>query len=187
LRSFIAIELPEAVKSALAELQQEFKKCGVDVKWVKPDNIHLTLKFLGNIEEKNVERIVKIIEGICSKYKVFSLEVKGTGVFPNIRSPRVLWVGIERNSLLTKLQRDVEDEMASIGFEREDREFIPHLTLGRFKSSIGKEGLMEEIELHRNDTFGLIDVRSLSLMKSDLKPSGAEYTRIAEAFLKGED
>lgn len=180
MRSFIAIELPETVKSALAELQQEFENCGADIRWVKPDNIHLTLKFLGNIEEKSVEKIVKTIDGICNKYAAFSLEVRGTGVFPNIKSPRVLWVGIIGNSVLEGLQKELEDGMASIEFERESRKFTPHLTLGRFRATVKKEKLLDKIESYKNSSFGLIDVKSILLMRSVLKPSGAEYAKIAE-------
>jgi 2'-5' RNA ligase len=184
MRCFIAIELPGEVKSALAGLQEEFKKYGVDVRWVKPDNIHLTLKFLGDIDEKKVEEIVKRVEKICDKYESFSLETKGVGIFPSLHSPRVLWVGIKGNSSLIRLQADMEDEMSSIGFKRENRGFTPHLTIGRFKSSVGKRELANRIELHRDDSFGLINVKAIVLMKSDLKPSGAEYTRIAEIPLK---
>lgn len=182
-RSFIAIELPKTVKSALAELQIEFKKCGTDVRWVKPDNIHLTLKFLGSIDEKNVDNIVEIIKEICNRYNMFTLEVKGIGVFPNIRSPRVLWVSINGNSVLAELQREIEDGMASLGFESESRRFTPHLTLGRFRSSIGKEGFLEAIKLHGKDSFGSINVKYISLMRSDLNPAGAQHTKITEVPL----
>lgn len=183
MRSFIAIELPETVSAALAEFQQEFKKCGADVRWIKPDNIHLTLKFLGNIDEKNIDEIVKIIKEVCIKYNMFTLEVRGIGVFPNIKSPRVLWVGINGNGVLAELQREIEDGMASLGFESESRRFTPHLTLGRFRSSMGKKNLFDKIELHKNDSFGLIEVKSISLMRSDLNPAGARYTKIAGVFL----
>jgi len=182
-RSFIAIELPETVKSALAELQQEFKKCGADVRWVKPDNIHLTLKFLGNVDEENVDRIVKTIKEICNKYNVFTLKIKGIGLFPNIRAPRVLWVGISGDSVLTGLQREIEDGMTEMGFEREQRAFRAHLTLGRFRSSAGKEGILDAIKLHEDASLGTMDVGSVSLMKSDLSPAGARYTKIVEVPL----
>ncbi len=182
MRSFIAIELPETAKSALAELQQEFKKCGADIRWVKPENIHLTLKFLGNIDEKNVDKVVKIIKEVCNRYNMFTLEVKGIGVFPNIKSPRVLWVGIN-GGVLAELQGEIEDGMASLGFERENRKFTAHLTLGRFRSSMGKEGLLEAIKLHEKDSFGSINVKSIFLMRSDLNPAGAQHTKIAGVFL----
>jgi 2'-5' RNA ligase len=186
LRSFIAIELPETIKSALAELQQELKRSEADIRWVKPENIHLTLKFLGNIEEKLVDDIVKAIETTCNKYPEFDLEIKGMGVFPNIKSPRVIWVGVNSSEILTDLQHNIESEMAALGFEPENRKFTPHLTLGRFKSSRGKEALLEDIKLHKDSKLGLINVKSVYLMRSDLSPAGARYTRIAEISLMGE-
>ena len=184
MRCFIAIELPEAVKSALSGIEEELKKSKADVRWIKPDNIHLTLKFFGNIEEKKTEKIIRIMESICNKYAPFTIEVKGTGAFPNVKSPRVLWVGIEGNDTLKTLQEEIENRMESIGFEREDRAFTAHLTLGRFRSSIEKEGLLKAVKLHEKDSFGSISVQSLSLIRSDLHPEGARYTKIMEVPLR---
>ena len=175
--------MPEAVKSALSEFQQELNKCGADVRWVKPLNVHLTLKFLGEINEKDVYRIIEAVEGTCRKYTAFNLEVSGAGVFPNKRYPRVLWVGINGNGTFSALQQEIEDAMASMGFEKENRKFVPHLTLGRFRSSIGKEELLDKIELHQANKFGVIDVKTVSFMKSDLGPAGAKHTRVAEILL----
>ena len=181
MRCFIAIELPEAVKSALSGMEEELKKSKADVRWIKPDNIHLTLKFFGNIEEKKTEKIIEIMEGICNQYAPFTIEIKGMGTFPNIKSPRVLWVGIEGNDTLKTLQEEIGNKMESIGFEREDRAFTAHLTLGRFRSSIEKEGLLKAVKLHEKDTFvGSINVQSLSLIRSDLHPEGARYTKIID-------
>ena len=181
MRCFIAIELPEAVKSTLSGIEEELKKSKADVRWVKPDNVHLTLKFFGNIEEKKTEKIIEIMEGICNQYASFPIEIKGMGTFPNIKSPRVLWVGIEGNDTLKTLQKEIENRMESIGFEREDRAFTAHLTLGRFRSSIEKEGLLKAVKLHEKDTFvGSINVQSLSLIRSDLHPEGARYTKIID-------
>lgn len=180
MRSFIAIELPESVKTAISALQNELKKCGADVRWVRPEGIHLTLKFLGDVKEKDVDGIVKSIEGTCKKYNSFNVEIKGTGVFPNMKSPRVLWIGVSGNEVLLKLQKDIEEGMASLGFEKENRQFSPHLTFGRFKSLYGKEALMGKIEMYRDRNFGSIEASSISLMRSDLNPAGARYTRISE-------
>ena len=184
MRCFIAIELPEAVKSALSGIEEELKKSKADVRWVKPDNVHLTLKFFGNIEEKKTEKIIEIMENICNQYAPFTIEIKGMGTFPNIKSPRVLWVGIEGNDTLKTLQKEIENKMESIGFEREDRAFTAHLTLGRFRSSIEKEGLLKAVKLHEKDTFvGSINVQSLSLIRSDLHPEGARYSKIIDISL----
>ncbi len=184
MRCFIAIELPEAVKSTLSGIEEDLKKSKADVRWVKPDNIHLTLKFFGNIEEKKTEKIIEIMENICNQYAPFTIEIKGMGTFPNIKSPRVLWVGIEGNDTLKTLQKEIENKMESIGFEREDRAFTAHLTLGRFRSSIEKEGLLKAVKLHEKDTFvGSINVQSLSLIRSDLHPEGARYSKIIDISL----
>ena len=186
MRSFIAIELPEGVKSALAELRQELKKCNADIRWVKPDNVHLTLKFLGDIDEKSLDMIIEATKAACTGYSGFDLEARGVGVFPDMRAPRVLWVGISDNDSLTGLQKDIENGLAAIGFSSEKRRFRPHLTLGRFKSSSGKEGLYDKIEEYKNISQGLIEVTSLFLIKSELTPSGAKHTKITGIDLKNE-
>ncbi|MCK5287205.1 MAG: RNA 2',3'-cyclic phosphodiesterase [Thermodesulfovibrionia bacterium] len=183
MRCFIAIEISEVIKSELLEIEEELKKHGADVRWLKPDNIHLTLKFLGNIKEEIAGKISGIIEAICSHYDSFDLTVKGLGIFPNRKSPRVLWVGIEGNNILSTLQKEVDEGMSSIGLENEKSEFTAHLTLGRIRSSRGKEALLDAINQRKNDNFGSITVKSLSLIKSDLSPTGATYTKISEVSL----
>ncbi len=183
MRCFIAIELSHEIKSALRSIQDEFKKCGADVRWVHPDNIHLTLKFIGSAREEDTQKIISLMTDACKKYQTFTLEIKGTGIFPNINSPRVLWVGAEGDGILKGLQKDIEHGMGEIGFEPEDRKFTAHLTLGRFRSLTGKENLLKQIKLHENYSFGTIDIKSLSLMKSELHPSGSRYTKLAEVLL----
>lgn len=183
MRSFIAIELTEPIRSSLKELQQDFIRCGTDVRWVKPGNIHLTLKFLGEIEDKNIRDIVKKIDIACRKYMVFRIEISGTGVFPNTRAPRVLWVGVDDEGALVGLQGEIEKGISSLGYKTENRKFVPHITLGRFRSSYGKAGLIKEVESRKSGRFGSMEVRSVCLMRSDLGLSGARYTKIAEAFL----
>lgn len=184
MRSFIAIELPDAVKSSLSTTQEEMKKCGADIRWVRPEGIHLTLKFLGNIEEKDVVSIIEVLKGTCENYTVFNLNISGLGFFPNNRSPRVIWVGIKDSESVSVLQTDIEEGLSSLGFERENRKYSPHLTLGRFRSSRGKQILINQIEAIKNKKFGAIKVGSVSLMKSELNPKGAKYTRVAEILLK---
>jgi len=187
LRSFIAIELPETARTALEALQGELKKCGADIRWVRPEHIHLTLKFLGDIREKDVAGIAENIKGTCDRYPAFKLVISGADVFPNTKSPRVLWVGLDGSEVLTGLQNEIEGRMASLGFERENRRFVPHLTLGRFRSSRGKDVMMEKMETCKNSEFGLIEVNSVSLMRSDLGPAGAKYTRLADFRLRSKD
>ena len=180
LRSFIAIELPDTVKSALLSLQQELKTCGADVRWSRPEGVHLTLKFLGDIEDKLVDGIVETLKGTCGKFQKFSCEVRGVGVFPGTKAPRVLWAGIEDHGELKLIQQEIDAGMFSLGFEREGRKFSPHLTLGRFRSSEGKMALMNKMDSYKEYSVGIIDVNHISFMRSDLGPSGAKYTKIAE-------
>ena len=184
MRSFIAIELPETIKNVLAELQKELKKCGVDVRWVKPGNIHLTLKFLGDIDENQVSNIVDVMSRASESYRAFRLTLSGVGVFPNIRSPRVMWAGFDESDALSGLQSEIEDGTSVLGFKREKRAYAAHLTLGRFKSSSGKLALRDRIELYKGCKLGSLDVSSVALMKSDLSSAGAEYTRLAEIALR---
>lgn len=183
MRSFIAIELPESVRAALAELQQELKKCGADIRWVRSENIHLTLKFLGDIEEKDVAGILEKIKGTCSSYQSIPVEIAGVGVFPNIRAPRVLWAGVESEEMLARLHLEMDKGLASLGFKQENRTFAPHLTLGRFKSFKNKAALADKLDLHKGDKFGSIEVISISLMKSVLSAAGPKYSRLAEIYL----
>ncbi len=180
MRCFIAIALPEEVKASLAGIQQHLKKSGADLRWVKTDNIHLTLKFLGDIKEAGVTGIIQGLKGACSHHRMFSIEISGIGTFPAKRSPRVLWAGIIAHGELVKLQSEIDEAMASLGFEPDTRDFSPHLTLGRFRSSRGKSALLENISMLEHDRFGLFDVRSIYLIKSELKPAGAVYSTIAE-------
>jgi 2'-5' RNA ligase len=182
LRSFIAIELPETVKSAFVELQGELKKTGADIRWVKPKNIHLTLKFLGNTEE-STDSIVDVIKGTCSRFEPVTLEIRGVGVFPNVKSPRVIWAGMNCNTALAEIRISIEEGLFSLGFERDSRKFSPHLTLGRFRSSQARRPLMDKIELLKDKSYGMIHAETVVLMKSDLAPGGAQYTRLAEISL----
>ncbi|UCF86915.1 MAG: RNA 2',3'-cyclic phosphodiesterase [Nitrospiraceae bacterium] len=185
MRSFISIELPEETRNALSRVQKEFEKCSPDIRWVKPGNIHLTLKFLGNIEDEIAENITVMMRKVCSKFPSFILTLQGAGMFPNVRSPRVLWIGLNGNDVLAALQKEIEDGLEPLGFKSEKRKFTPHLTLGRFRSSIGKDCLRKVMERQATNRFGTIKVLSVALMRSDLHPSGARYTKISEAFLSG--
>jgi 2'-5' RNA ligase len=187
LRSFISIELPDKIKSCLEEIQGELKKCRADIRWVKTGNIHLTLKFLGDVNEADVDKILSVISAACSKCEAFDLEVAGVGVFPHVRSPRVLWVGISDSEILSRLQGEIDRGLASLGFEREKRKFSPHLTLGRFKSSRGREPLLKNIPSLRGGAIGTISVKSVKLMRSELHPDGARYSTISEVALGSHD
>jgi 2'-5' RNA ligase len=184
IRSFLAIELPEAVRKRIEEVQKELRTSNSDVRWVRPEKIHLTLKFFGNIDESRVDTITKAIEPLVAGTPHFSLEVRGMGAFPNFRNPRVIWMGlIDEKQVLMPLQKQLESTLETIGFPVEDRPFRPHLTLGRVNSGRGKNELLGKIEKYKEERFGDLKVRRLILFKSDLRPTGPIYTPLGEVRL----
>jgi 2'-5' RNA ligase len=184
IRSFLAIELPKPILKKIEEVQGDLRSAHADVRWVNPEKIHLTLKFFGNIEESRIDSIFKSIEEPARRTPPFSLKVRGVGAFPSMKSPRVIWLGLVNGSeSLTSLQIQIETQLEKIGFQPEDRPFHPHLTLGRMKSSRGKDELGGRMEKHREEEFGDFQVERLILFKSDLKPSGPIYTVLREVKL----
>jgi len=152
-----------------------------DVKWVNPQSIHLTLKFLGNIEEGTIENIAQGIQNGIRGFQPWSATVKNVGAFPSLRSPRVVWVGIEdQGAQLVGLQNQIEKEMSRLGFEKEKRKFSPHLTLGRVRSPKGKNELVKYLLDERERVFGEINVDRVILFRSELKPTGAVYRVLKE-------
>ncbi len=190
IRTFIAIELDDEIRSALADLQEQLKADVPrdTVRWVKPEGIHLTLKFLGNVPASKIEEVQQALTRICAEFPPFSFSIGGLGCFPNPRRPRVVWVGVqEEEGILKRLQKVIEDGMAELGFPREGREFHAHLTLGRTQrraSSSDVRRLGQLVAQTEVGELGQMQVRGVSLMKSDLKPTGAVYTRLAEARLE---
>ena len=184
IRSFLAIELPEPILRKIEEVEADLKSAHPDVRWVSPEKIHLTLKFFGNIEESRIDSIFKSIEEPVRSTQPFSLKVQGVGAFPSTKSPRVIWMGLVNGSeILTSFQKEIEAQLEKIGFQLEDRRFRPHLTLGRVKSSRGKDDLAQRMEKHKEGEFGDFQVERVILFKSDLKPSGPIYTTLRELRL----
>lgn len=189
IRSFIAIELPDEVKSGLARLRRELERDEhTFIKWVDTKAIHLTLKFLGNIPSKQVTEITKAIEEAAQGISPFHLEIFELGAFPNLKQPRVLWVGIggELDKLLG-LQRNVDSALAPLGFAKEERSFAPHLTLARIReraSPIERKGFGELVTSANFEIRYCLDVKDISLMRSQLTPVGPIYTRLSVVELK---
>jgi len=180
IRTFLAIELPKKIIDQIRDIQNDLRSSVYQVKWVRPENIHLTLKFFGNIEEKTIEEISRVIKGVASKVDTFDLDVRGIGVFPNISRPRVVWVGVESaDQNLDLLHKEVEVTLEKIGFEPEGRKFAPHLTLGRVKSLKDKRRLIDQVQMFKGCELGSFNVENLFLFKSDLRPSGAVYTKLS--------
>jgi 2'-5' RNA ligase len=185
MRTFIALEISREVREALRGIIERLRKgiqfSGASPKWVNADGIHLTLRFLGEIEEGMVERLSALLKDAAAETKPFTLSLEKLGVFPNERNPRVLWIGVgegARESMA--LQERVERGVAALGFAREERAFHPHLTLARLKSSHGARGLMDVVAAHRDTSAGSCLVDRIILFRSELKPTGAVYTKLVE-------
>jgi 2'-5' RNA ligase len=189
IRAFIAIELPEEVRAGLRQLQNKLKLATHPfVKWVAPEGIHLTLKFLGNISPQKVTEITKVMEEASQGFSPFKLEVSEVGAFPNMRQPRVLWLGL-RGELdkLTAWQKRIDNGLVPLGFAKETRPFTPHLTLARLREGVSPEDRRDFGELVMKTPTEVnfkVNVNSLSLMRSQLLPSGAVYSQLAEVKLK---
>jgi len=184
IRSFIAIELPEEARSGLGKLRNELERVEhAFVKWVNPEGIHLTLKFLGSIPFKQVAEVGEAMEGATRGISPFHLEISGLGAFPNLKQPRVLWVGIsgELDKLLG-LQRNIDSALSPLGFTKEKRPFVPHLTLARIRerASPGERRTFGDLVVSTifEDKYH-IAVDAISLMRSQLTPAGAIYTRLS--------
>lgn len=186
IRTFVAIKLPEEVKDLLKAVQSSLDRGFNGVSWVRPDSIHLTLKFLGEIDDGKVREAALSLGKAPIGIGPFMIEIEGVGAFPNARNPRVVWVGIKENVQLLSLQRAVETHLQSIGFEAEERPFTPHLTLCRIKSPADGRALGRLITETKPEAKAAFTVTSFAFMKSTLKPTGAVYTPIQEFALEAQ-
>jgi RNA 2',3'-cyclic 3'-phosphodiesterase len=188
IRAFLAIEPPETVRQAMATLQNRLKySLSGAISWVRPEGIHLTLKFFGNIAQTDVSRISAAVGPVAARFGPLDLEVRRLGLFPDSRRPRVLWLGLEGDvSALKALQEEVDRELARYGFEREERQFRAHLTLARIKSPRGLSGLDRITNKSDTYTAGRFQASGLTLFRSQLTPQGAIYSELAAyPFLSG--
>lgn len=189
-RSFIAIELDDAVLRALDKLQVELKREVPQkaVRWVASSSIHLTLKFLGDTPVAQLEDLNAGLQRACQSFGPFAIVCSGLGCFPNPSRPRVVWVGIvEPREILIELQRAIEREIAPLGYPTEGRGFSPHLTLGRVARDASRDDLRRLGELivsHQVGKLAWMEARAVSLIRSELKPTGAVYTRLHEVELR---
>jgi len=177
IRAFIAIKIPQDLIQQLVEVQDILKGSGASVKWVEPENIHLTLKFLGNIPEAQVTEIVRVMRESTEGVGSFQISISQVGAFPNLRYPRVVWVGVQDiQEALQKIQHRLEQGLKALGFEVEEGIFKPHITLGRVKSQKNRGNLLRAVEPLVNRELGIAHVRDIHLLRSDLKRTGPEYT-----------
>lgn len=183
IRAFIGLEISSGIRRELVSIQKNLHKLQGDIAWVKCDNLHLSIRFLGNITPEQIKDIEKISAKVARELKIFPLSLGALGVFPNIYSPKVIWAGISSGyNQVTKLHTLIDKELTSINFKTADRHFHPHITLARIKSIKNKSKLSDFI-----DTIKLrsrcVDIKKLTLYKSKLDPKGAIYTKIQEAKL----
>jgi 2'-5' RNA ligase len=184
IRTFIALELPPAVTSLLHKVQQELKRLKIRARWVRPENIHLTLKFLGDINPDHIDKIGAAMAGAAIEFPPVTLTVREIGVFPGIKRPRVIWMGLggDIRSLLA-LQGRLEQELAEAEFPKDKRSFKAHLTLGRIKQSVNPAVISQMISEYATLSSDEFVCNQVILYKSDLKPSGAVYSKLKQTNL----
>jgi len=179
IRTFVALELPEHIRLEIRKLQNDMAAQGLRIRWVKADNLHLTLKFIGNIEERRIPELSSVLKAVAGQCPAFRLAPKGLGIFPSLRRPRILWVGIsEQVDILRRLQRSVDIALSHLGFETESRPYKGHLTIGRFKRNASPKRLADTLRSKHGFTAERFSVEHLVLFKSILSPDGPLYTRI---------
>jgi RNA 2',3'-cyclic 3'-phosphodiesterase len=184
MRTFIAIPLPNECQVLLDQMQQPLRACNADVRWVAIPSIHLTLKFLGEVNPEAIPKLQVFLNEACKSERRIELVLRGLGCFPNARNPRVIWCGIEgETDSLLRLQHSVESACAQLGFAPEDRPFRPHLTLGRVQGRKNLQTLMDRV-VAGNDLACTFQVDRFHIYKSSLKPQGAVYTILNSVVLK---
>ena len=179
IRSFIAIELSKEIHGELGRIIDNLKPIQGNIRWMKPENIHLTLKFLGDLSPERIKTVKRVLDGVASGLRKFDLSLGGLGGFPRLELPRIIWIGIEEGNEETKqLNRSIEGSLAKEGFEREDRQFHPHLTLGRVKQIKDKSDFKKSIEEVKklSPPSARMEVNHLTLFQSTLTSKGSIYT-----------
>ncbi len=186
IRAFIAFPLPELISTRICDIQERLKSYRLPVRWVKPENVHLTLKFLGEISLSTIDGIAEVIEDTVRDFSPLILFTKGLGVFPGIKKPRVIWIGISGDiKPLSEIQANLETNLEIKGFAKENRPFKSHLTLGRVKDDIHPENLIDILRSFSDFSSEPFEAGELVLYKSELNPSGALYTKLQTVYLDG--
>jgi 2'-5' RNA ligase len=192
IRAFIAIELPEEVRKKLDEIEKTIQAKGGQaarkaVRWVPAGNMHLTLKFLGEVSTANVQALAGMLQNEAERHASFELAIGGLGAFPNMHRPRVIWVGAKVPAELLALQKVIETETRQLGYPAEERPFSPHLTLGRIAQNARPDEIAQvanTISEMQVGELGRVRVSRLHLFRSDLQPSGSVYTGLYHFELK---
>ena len=180
MRLFVALEISSTVREHLAELVNSLRAVSPQTRWVRPENLHVTLKFIGEIAETKLAAICTALAQVCSERPV-TLDFRGLGFFPDEKHPRVFWAGIETSPNLKTLAAEIEKAAEALGIPREQRPFSPHLTLARFEPPRLPDQLRVAVQANAGREFGSLLTNQFHLIESNLKPSGAEYTTV-ESF-----
>ena len=178
MRLFVALEIPTVVRQNLAALVDSLRAITKEPRWVRPENLHVTLKFLAEVAEGKLDRILGALRAIRSEQQV-TADFRGLGFFPDDKHPRVFWAGIEASSNLKTLAADIDSAVLEFGIAREKRAFSPHLTLARIERPRLPEALRAAITTNAHREFGSLQTNEFCLIQSKLRPSGAEYTTLA--------
>jgi 2'-5' RNA ligase len=189
MRAFIAAELPASIRSPIDDVIADLRGApgSEHVRWVPSASIHLTLKFLGEISQSSQELLTTVMAREAARYEPFEVEVAGLGCYPNPRKPRILWIGLAAPSTLVSLQHELDAAASRLGYPSEEREFSPHLTIGRVQQSATAAGLqaIRDHLLHKPvGKLGTIRLEAIHLFKSVLQPAGPVYTRLFTAPLR---
>jgi 2'-5' RNA ligase len=180
IRAFLAIDPPEEILREIGRIQGRLQRLiGGELRWVRPEAIHLTLKFFGDISENAVADIAAVVEPAAAGAAPFILSIDGVGVFPDQRRPRILWLGMDGDvPRLLVFQKELERALGMVGFPEEERPFTPHLTLARIKSARGLTGLARALEKGEEYAAGRFTAPGIGLIRSELTPRGAVYTTL---------
>ena len=178
MRVFIAVEIKAT--AMILKFEKEIEKTHANIKLVEPENIHVTLKFLGDTEEKFIDSIEHIMKETVKETSPFNLKLIRTGVFPNENYTKVIWIGIEDGNILQTLAQRLDEQLINLGFPKEKRGFSPHLTIGRVKTAENKTQLLQLLHHYADTEFGEYKIDTIVLKKSDLTPKGPIYTTLKE-------
>ena len=188
LRAFIAVELPLEIRQNVQRATSSLRRdTGPLIRWVALENMHLTLKFLGDIPSENVEVLTQLTDAQADSFNSFDIHLSGIGAFPGPKRPRVIYIGIQAPAELEEFQRQVESATRRLGYKPEERAFAPHLTIGRVRQHVSadeQQKISRALEESTIDSLGTARVNSVHLYKSDLKPAGPLYTKLFSAHLK---
>lgn len=187
MRLFVAVNFPIEIKKGIESFIRDLRTIPADLKWVEPENLHITVQFLGNVREGQVPDVIESLKRSAAGIAPFTLKLSGVGVFPTRERPRVFWAGAAgETGTLLKLCRQVQHEMKVLGFEPGKNKFSPHLTLARLRSPAGFSDIIARAEkAAENKTFGTVKISTVDLMLSELSPKGPKYFTLARVPLSG--